>query len=92
MDVVRSGEMDRAFDMIRNYYPSLLKQNGDVMFELKCRKFVELVASASDNMEINEDLDYLQAALEYGQNLQDEYRDAPVEKQKALTVTFFLII
>jgi hypothetical protein len=75
------GEIDYAITMTAKVYPSLLESDKLINFQLRCRKFVEMICNSSSTMETGsgsefcDDLGSLQEALQFGQRLQDDYRD-----------------
>jgi hypothetical protein len=88
--MILAGSIDRAMGMINQLYPDLLDNNADLLLQLRCRKFVEMIsrdclrdseeANSEDHLMRDSDStedtgDAFQQALEYGQNLQDDYRD-----------------
>ncbi|KAI0185704.1 SPRY domain-containing protein [Xylaria flabelliformis] len=45
---ILEGDIDRALLLTNNHYPRVLKNNQDVYFKLKCRKFIEMVRKAAE--------------------------------------------
>ena len=145
---VLEGDVDKALKLTRAFYPSVLQENENVYFKLRCRKFIELICQCTDlqqstknrrqnsgsvsaglnghsaidnhnsfdgHMDIDdqsdhhdngeadgmdvEDLDasskqndLVHDALQYGQDLQSEFKDDPRrEVKQALEDTFALI-
>ncbi|KAG0171165.1 hypothetical protein DFQ29_008975 [Apophysomyces sp. BC1021] len=46
-----SGQVDRAIELTQKYFPGVLDENGkgeQIMFELKCRKFVEMMSDYTE--------------------------------------------
>ncbi|KAH8670902.1 SPRY domain-containing protein [Xylariales sp. PMI_506] len=51
---VLEGDIDKAFKYMTAYYPHVLKDNEQVYFKLRCRKFIEMVRkSAEFNLQHN---------------------------------------
>ncbi|KAI9497796.1 hypothetical protein BDB00DRAFT_784331 [Zychaea mexicana] len=54
-----SGNIDDAIELTQKYYPTVLKQGDsksqDIMFELKCRKFVEMMREYSERKDDEDD-------------------------------------
>ncbi|KAF9104226.1 hypothetical protein BGX29_002195 [Mortierella sp. GBA35] len=44
---ILSGDIDRALEMLEESYPGITASNEDMLLQLRCRKFVEMVSSAS---------------------------------------------
>jgi hypothetical protein len=103
-----AGNVDAAIQKTKELYPGVLQPSSKILFDLQCRKFVEMIADgigekgSSDTMnadaiqqedvemeyaEMEDEIDRIQQALVYGQELQDEYRDDErVEIQQTLMV------
>ncbi|RIA98129.1 concanavalin A-like lectin/glucanase domain-containing protein [Glomus cerebriforme] len=145
-DAVLKGEIDFAIKLTNTFYPSVLPSNGDILFQLRCRKFIEMMGLCAgrqitcsddedeevvevikDHLMIEEDDDEeiedkvddddvvidekksskrrkgvetglngldgnIEAAMRFGQELQDDYRDDNREEiKKALEETFSLL-
>ncbi|KAI8953549.1 ran-binding protein [Xylaria longipes] len=45
---ILEGDIDRALLLTNNHYTRVLKNNQDVYFKLKCRKFIEMVRKAAE--------------------------------------------
>ncbi|KAI1109277.1 ran-binding protein [Nemania sp. NC0429] len=45
---ILEGDIDKSLILTNKYYPLVLKNNQDVYFRLKCRKFVEMVRKAAE--------------------------------------------
>ncbi|KAK5634375.1 hypothetical protein RRF57_010089 [Xylaria bambusicola] len=46
---VLEGDIDRALALTNTHYARVLKNNQDVYFKLKCRKFIEMIRRAAEN-------------------------------------------
>ncbi|KAL7747857.1 hypothetical protein RI367_006792 [Sorochytrium milnesiophthora] len=136
-DHILTGNIDGAIETTNRLYPQVLsKQNEDIYFQLRCRKFIELMASSSPvgaksatngtrsrtghDMDVDSDSSHtamdldsegvshngaasikkkerqrhelLLLALQYGQELQNDYgKDEREEVQKTLVETFSLL-
>ncbi|KAF9551019.1 hypothetical protein EC957_010787 [Mortierella hygrophila] len=44
---ILSGDIDQALTMLEESYPGITTSNEDMLLQLRCRKFVEMVSSAS---------------------------------------------
>eukprot|EP00160_Parvularia_atlantis_P015841 Unigene4735_Nuclearia_a/m.14489 Unigene4735_Nuclearia_a/g.14489 ORF Unigene4735_Nuclearia_a/g.14489 Unigene4735_Nuclearia_a/m.14489 type:complete len:153 (-) Unigene4735_Nuclearia_a:15-473(-) len=51
--------------------PTVLSRNPSILFQLKCRKFVEMVRRGSESMEANDN--WIVSTIAYGQQLQQSY-------------------
>ncbi|KAG0049152.1 hypothetical protein BGZ83_006010 [Gryganskiella cystojenkinii] len=49
---IMSGDIDKALEQLEMHYPSVLTTNEDLLLQLRCRKFVEMVASASSPLKV----------------------------------------
>ncbi|KAK9455338.1 concanavalin A-like lectin/glucanase domain-containing protein [Dipodascopsis uninucleata] len=47
---VLEGNIDRALKLTDLFYPSVLKENQDILFQLRCRKFVEMMRTLAISM------------------------------------------
>lgn len=45
---ILDGEIDQALDYTNTYYPQVLRDNEQVYFKLRCRKFIEMVRRAAE--------------------------------------------
>ncbi|RYP79449.1 hypothetical protein DL769_002958 [Monosporascus sp. CRB-8-3] len=45
---ILEGDIDRALKYTHMYYPQVLKDNDQVYFKLKCRKFIEMVRKSAE--------------------------------------------
>ncbi|KAJ8610915.1 hypothetical protein MRB53_038303 [Persea americana] len=45
---ILSGDVDSAIALTNEHYPSVLRDNEEVHFRLRCRKFVEIVIAGSN--------------------------------------------
>ena len=45
---ILEGEIDKAFKHTTAYYPHVLEDNPDIVFRLKCRKYVEMMRRCSE--------------------------------------------
>jgi hypothetical protein len=86
MKLVLDGDLDSAVQIAREKYPNALRDDDEVVFHLRCRKFVEIIAAASNHMRSEspqmgqsssnkDEYGLLEKAIQYGQQLQDDYRD-----------------
>ncbi|CDS11854.1 hypothetical protein LRAMOSA04050 [Lichtheimia ramosa] len=61
------GNVDRAIQLTEQYYPGVLQHDkNDIMFELKCRKFIEMIHEYSEREKIlfhRDELDNDQASI-----------------------------
>jgi hypothetical protein len=83
--------------MTNQYFPTVLKENEDILFKLRCQEFLELMRDCSeDHMDVEVDslisMDQLldpamQRAMDYGHQLQSDYQhDTRPHIQEALVV------
>ncbi|KAF9578098.1 hypothetical protein BGW38_006303, partial [Lunasporangiospora selenospora] len=47
--LILAGEIDQAFEMMENHYYQLLQDNEEMLLQLRCRKFIEMVTPTSSN-------------------------------------------
>ncbi|KAG0339440.1 hypothetical protein BG000_002128 [Podila horticola] len=47
---IMAGEIDRAMKFLEDQYPGIMDQNEDMLLQLRCRKFVEMVTSSSSHL------------------------------------------
>src|SRR5690349_11762043 len=47
---ILSGDIDQALEITRTQFPTVLAENPDIVFRLKCRKWIELI---SKTIELN---------------------------------------
>ncbi|KAL7949598.1 hypothetical protein V8C42DRAFT_311370 [Trichoderma barbatum] len=45
---ILDGEIDQALEYTNTYYPQVLRDNEQVYFKLRCRKFIEMVRRAAE--------------------------------------------
>ncbi|TGJ78781.1 hypothetical protein E0Z10_g9986 [Xylaria hypoxylon] len=45
---ILEGDIDRALTLTNTHYTGVLKNNQDVYFKLKCRKFIEMIRKAAE--------------------------------------------
>jgi len=45
---ILSGDIDRALKYTKSYYPSVLTENEQVYFRLRCRKFIEMIRKEAE--------------------------------------------
>jgi Ran-binding protein 9/10 len=45
---ILEGDIDKAFKHTTAYYPHVLEDNPEIVFRLKCRKYVEMIKRCSD--------------------------------------------
>lgn len=45
---ILEGDIDRAIKHTNAYYPSLLKEHENIYFQLRCRKFIEMIGRAAE--------------------------------------------
>lgn len=46
---ILAGDIDTAMSLLHNNYPTVLVHNADLLFRLRCRKFIELVNKLADS-------------------------------------------
>jgi hypothetical protein len=78
---VLDGDIDGASKLLNVFYPTVLEDNYLINFKLRCRKFVELVrrsipkTDAMTDAGPSETRDGVASAIEYGQQLRQDYKD-----------------
>lgn len=45
---ILEGDIDRALDVTEDHFPNVLKVSPQIVFRMKCRKWVELISKAND--------------------------------------------
>ncbi|KIW34975.1 uncharacterized protein PV07_01704 [Cladophialophora immunda] len=45
---ILSGDIDQAFDITETHFPTVLTENPDILFRLKCRKWIELIDKSTE--------------------------------------------
>ena len=45
---ILEGDIDKALKLTNTFYPHVLKENHDVYFRLRCRKFIEMVRKGAE--------------------------------------------
>ena len=45
---ILSGDIDQALDVTASQFPTVLAENPDIVFRLKCRKWIELISRTTD--------------------------------------------
>lgn len=79
--LILGGDIDGAMALVEEHYPSVFESQDMVLFQLKCRKFVEL-------LQANQVIE----AVEYGRELKLEYSNDPrPQVQDLLRHAFSLI-
>ncbi|CAG8483139.1 8980_t:CDS:2, partial [Scutellospora calospora] len=46
-DAVLKGNIDNAIKLTNNLYPNVLPSNDDILFQLRCRKFIEMIGACA---------------------------------------------
>jgi len=106
---ILEGDIDKAIKLTTVFYPHVLEENESIRFQLRCRKFVEMMRvcaecedaympdvdpsleeAATEGEDTKASL--LVSALQYGQSLQEDYRNDPrKEVHDTLKQTFSLL-
>ncbi|ANB14758.1 glucose-induced degradation complex subunit VID30 [Sugiyamaella lignohabitans] len=77
-------DIDGALKLLNVFYPTVLEDNYLIKFKMHCRKFVSLVrksipsassSSSPSSSTSTSHRDYLNAAIQYGQDLRKEYKN-----------------
>jgi hypothetical protein len=45
---ILSGDIDQALEVTNSHFPTVLAENPDILFRLKCRKWVELISKTTE--------------------------------------------
>ncbi|ETI19918.1 hypothetical protein G647_08933 [Cladophialophora carrionii CBS 160.54] len=45
---ILSGDIDQALEITHAHFPTVLAENPDIVFRLKCRKWIELISKTTD--------------------------------------------
>ncbi len=45
---ILSGDMDQSLEITHAHFPTVLAENPDIVFRLKCRKWIELISKTAD--------------------------------------------
>lgn len=79
--LILAGDIDGAMALVAEHYPTVFESSDMVLFQLKCRKFVELLQA-----------NHVVEAVEYGRELKQEYSNDPrPQVQDMLRQAFSLI-
>ncbi|CAG8672887.1 2481_t:CDS:2, partial [Racocetra fulgida] len=46
-DAVLAGNIDNAITLTNSLYPGVLQSNDDILFQLRCRKFIEMIGACA---------------------------------------------
>ncbi|KAJ9075325.1 hypothetical protein DSO57_1037212 [Entomophthora muscae] len=47
-DYVLSGEIENAIHLTQKFYPKVFQDNPEILFQLQCRRFIEIIRSAEE--------------------------------------------
>ncbi|KAF9982037.1 hypothetical protein BGZ75_006592 [Mortierella antarctica] len=47
----KAGDIDKAIDLLETHYAGVMASQEDMLFQLRCRKFVEMVAASSSPLQ-----------------------------------------
>ncbi|CAJ0766071.1 4252_t:CDS:10 [Entrophospora sp. SA101] len=56
-DSVLKGDIDDAIKLTNKFYPSVLPSNDDILFQLRCRKFIEMMRECAGSQIMSSDED-----------------------------------
>lgn len=98
-DCLLAGDVDRTVELTNKLFPSVLPQHPLLRFKLGCRKFIEMVREGASHQMMVEDGSksselpgWIQKAVQFGQQLQDEFGESLDESLKnELEETFSLL-
>lgn len=45
---ILDGDIDKAFERLETYFPTVLKENEQIYFRLRCMKFIEMIRQCSE--------------------------------------------
>lgn len=54
-DHVLKGEIEKAIQLTQKFYPKVFQDNPDILFQLQCRRFVEIICSAEAQLNSHSD-------------------------------------
>eukprot|EP01137_Pigoraptor_chileana_P034436 Opistho-2@26975 len=80
-EFVLGGDIDAVLRLIAELYPALATARPDLIFQLQCRRFVELVresASASATPAVGDGSNPIERMMLYGQSLQEACDENPL--------------
>jgi Ran-binding protein 9/10 len=72
---ILEGDIDRALKLTTAYYPQVLKENEQVYFRLRCRKFIEMIRKDADAKQHAEKPAATNGHNGNGVSVQDQTRD-----------------
>jgi hypothetical protein len=53
-EFICTGKMQEAIEYLNDFYPSLLEQRLDILFEIKCQVFIEIIRESLNNDQMDE--------------------------------------
>ncbi|KAG0031592.1 hypothetical protein BGZ81_000938 [Podila clonocystis] len=68
---IMAGEIDRAMRLLEDQYPGIMDQNEDMLLQLRCRKFVEMVTSSSSHLKALDEQEKLDGSHYHDMELTD---------------------
>ncbi|KAG0210737.1 hypothetical protein BGX28_009012 [Mortierella sp. GBA30] len=67
---ILAGDIDKAIDLLEKHYPGIVATQEDMLLQLRCRKFVEMVSSASFPLPALDNSKRLQGSSEEKQDME----------------------
>jgi len=68
---ILSGNIDQALEVTNSHFPTVLAENPDILFRLKCRKWVELISKTTE-LSKNREAQQGRRANTHGKNPADD--------------------
>eukprot|EP00038_Savillea_parva_P031779 m.90395 g.90395 ORF g.90395 m.90395 type:complete len:431 (+) comp9858_c0_seq2:253-1545(+) len=73
-DLILSGQVETAITVVEEKFPTVFPNNAALLFRLRCRRFIEMIADAAEEAAGSEDHRYsddrLEIILKFGQEVQ----------------------
>ena len=68
---ILAGNIDQALNLTQTYYPSVLDTNSTILFQLKCRKFIEMMRfiPSTSELDLNNPRTSFKAKLKTGSEM-----------------------
>lgn len=70
---ILEGDIDRALKYTSSYYPSVLRDNENIYFKLRCRKFIEMIKRCTELQDASEASAIAKRMHTSNGRVQDEY-------------------
>ncbi|KAL2018836.1 hypothetical protein VTK56DRAFT_325 [Thermocarpiscus australiensis] len=79
---ILDGDIDRAMELTETYYPTVLRDNEQVYFRLRCRKFIEMIRKEAElNMLLEEKKNLKKPSYQHQRQQQGEDDEEMLEAE-----------